>query len=363
MSYCAQNDNIILNFERSLFELKAGLCVVINIEGVDYLFASVEKIQVDIYNKYFLHDKNSKLILSQYRAKFLNNTLNGAIFFNIPQIKYLNHKEIIGLEEGNNIHNIHHFAQICNENISNLLLNIMKFIQTNPAVYFKIANKKEKKIFLNLKEDDFVKYSYNKNQIRLNSSAEIYVKGNNKARIVTFSSLYGLHEYYAIVLNENMQNNNNNSIVRIHSSCFTGDIANSMMCDCRDQLQLAIDFIINSKSHGIIIYLLQEGRGIGLANKLRAYNLQKNGYDTIQANKYLGFPTDDRDFAVASNILNLLNITNISLITNNPEKINFFSNTEIKVNSIIQLPSVVNNYNKNYLETKKQELNHSIIHY
>lgn len=146
-------------------------------------------------------------------------------------------------------------------------------------------------------------------------------------------------------------------MVRLHSECFTGDVLGSLRCDCGPQLHEAMRRIEKNGS-GIIIYLRQEGRGIGLANKLRAYHLQEHGYDTVEANEKLGFAPDERQYDQAIAILHQLGIIKINLLTNNPDKIAQLQLGDIEINERIPLEIAPNNYDENYLITKKNKFHH-----
>jgi GTP cyclohydrolase II len=146
--------------------------------------------------------------------------------------------------------------------------------------------------------------------------------------------------------------------VRIHSECMTGDVFGSTRCDCGEQLHASLDYIKNNG--GIVIYLRQEGRGIGLVNKLHAYNLQDQGMDTIEANHALGFPTDERDFSIAKFILNHFGVSRINLLTNNPDKLEVFDNSGIEVVSRIPLVIAARPENQGYLDTKRDGMGHLI---
>lgn len=144
--------------------------------------------------------------------------------------------------------------------------------------------------------------------------------------------------------------------VRFHSECITGEVFHSKKCECGEQLSMAMQYI--QQHGGIIIYLRQEGRNIGIINKLKAYALQEKGLDTVQANLELGLPADDRKFDVALKILEILNIKEINLITNNPDKLHFVENSNIKLHSRISLNITPNTENKDYLKTKKDYFGH-----
>jgi len=145
--------------------------------------------------------------------------------------------------------------------------------------------------------------------------------------------------------------------VRIHSECFTGDTLGSLRCDCRNQLHSALRYI-EKEGCGAVIYLRQEGRGIGLKNKIISYKLQEKGLDTIEANEALGFKADLRNYAVAAKILKDIGFESIKLMTNNPKKIEEISKYGIKVVDRIPILGVPNPHNIRYLKTKKVKMGH-----
>ncbi len=145
-------------------------------------------------------------------------------------------------------------------------------------------------------------------------------------------------------------------LVRIHSECITGDVFGSCKCDCGSQLQQSLDLI--GDEGGILIYMRQEGRGIGLANKLKAYALQEQGYDTVDANVQLGLPVDSRDYAVAFQILKYLGVDTVRLLTNNPYKVDAIIQYGINVSERISLSVEPTNENRAYLKTKQEKLGH-----
>jgi 3,4-dihydroxy 2-butanone 4-phosphate synthase/GTP cyclohydrolase II len=171
---------------------------------------------------------------------------------------------------------------------------------------------------------------------------------------VFVSELDGLEH---VVLQSNIVPKDNVPLVRVHSECFTGDILGSLRCDCGSQLQLAIRRI--AKEGGAILYMRQEGRGIGLINKVKAYALQDQGDDTVVANKRLGFAPDMRDYMTAAHILKYLQYNKIRLMTNNPNKISAISDLGIEVVERVAVPGAQNKFNKNYLQTKKNKLGHT----
>lgn len=144
--------------------------------------------------------------------------------------------------------------------------------------------------------------------------------------------------------------------VRFHSECITGEVFHSKKCECGQQLDAAMKYM--SENGGVIIYLRQEGRNIGIINKLRAYKLQEKGLDTVEANLKLGLPADGRNFDIAVEMLNILKIREINLLTNNPDKIKSIENSEIILNSRIPLEIASNEVNESYLIKKKDYFGH-----
>ncbi len=147
--------------------------------------------------------------------------------------------------------------------------------------------------------------------------------------------------------------------LRIHSECLTGDVFSSKRCDCRDQLVKSMKYLAE-QPFGILIYLRQEGRGIGLLNKIKAYNLQEKGYDTVEANLALGFEIDQRDYSYVVNVLNYFEVKSIKLMSNNPKKFEYLRGQGIKIVERIPLLSDPRPEDKFYLETKKLRMGHQI---
>lgn len=162
-------------------------------------------------------------------------------------------------------------------------------------------------------------------------------------------------EHLALIIGEVTEQSD--VLVRVHSECFTGDVLGSQRCDCGEQLHLSMQLIAENGS-GILIYLRQEGRGIGLLDKLRAYNLQDDGYDTVEANLALGHHADEREYTIAAAIMEDLGIASVHLLTNNPAKIKHLRMLGIPVGKRIPLESTVTPENADYLTTKVRRMNH-----
>ena len=149
-------------------------------------------------------------------------------------------------------------------------------------------------------------------------------------------------------------------LVRVHSSCMTGDILGSLRCDCGDQLHAAMK-MVEEEGKGVVLYMNQEGRGIGLINKLKAYKLQEEGRDTVEANIELGFEQDERDYGVGAQILRQMGITKIKLISNNPRKRAGITGYDLEIIETVPIEIASNQHNKKYLETKRDKLGHKIM--
>jgi 3,4-dihydroxy 2-butanone 4-phosphate synthase/GTP cyclohydrolase II len=150
-------------------------------------------------------------------------------------------------------------------------------------------------------------------------------------------------------------------IVRVHSECLTGDVFHSLRCDCGDQLVSALA-VIEEEGEGVLLYLAQEGRGIGLLNKLKAYKLQEEGYDTVDANLKLGLPADLRDYGIGAQILVDLGLSSIRILTNNPKKIHGLEGYGLSVSEQLAIEPASNEHNADYLETKRRRMGHTLHH-
>jgi 3,4-dihydroxy 2-butanone 4-phosphate synthase/GTP cyclohydrolase II len=176
-------------------------------------------------------------------------------------------------------------------------------------------------------------------------------------KLVAYKQLSSNEEHFALVKGE--WKNDEPVLVRVHSSCITGDILGSLRCDCGDQLHNAMH-MVEQAGKGVILYMMQEGRGIGFMNKLRAYKLQEEGMDTVDANLALGFKADQRDFGIGAQILRDLNITKIKLITNNPKKRAALKGYGLEIVENVAIQIIPNIHNEKYLNTKRDKMGHEL---
>lgn len=191
--------------------------------------------------------------------------------------------------------------------------------------------------------------------VTLEASAELPTRFGN-FRILAFSNERDATENMAIVRGDVF--GAEDVPVRLHSECFTGDVVASLRCDCREQLERALAHV-GGMERGVVLYLRQEGRGIGLTNKIRAYRLQELGLDTVDANLALGFRDDERDYGIAASMLKTIGVKSIRLMTNNPEKVRQLAELGVRVE---RMPHEIppGRHNRGYLETKVKRSGHLI---
>ena len=228
------------------------------------------------------------------------------------------------------------------------IISIFKRLNILPFPIFLKRKPYELKFSFDLKK---IKSSAIKSKIIYKNSTNLPLKKNSNVEIVIFDDLTLKNTHYALIFNKDKRIGI--PTVRLHSSCLTGDLMGSQKCDCGYQLETALDYMSKSKNMSILIYLNQEGRGLGIHNKIISYNIQEKGWDTYQADNILGFSGDERDYKAAAEILKFFKVKKLNLITNNPEKVEYLKKNKITVNKMIKIKPGVNPHNKKYLETKK----------
>ncbi|QTD56985.1 GTP cyclohydrolase II [Parasphingorhabdus cellanae] len=206
-----------------------------------------------------------------------------------------------------------------------------------------------------LRIDDVTAYA-DSNALVISAHAKLPVAADAKAHIYGFRSEADSTDHVALVVGERDETT---PVVRLHSECLTGDVLGSLKCDCGPQLHAALGQM-SEANWGVLLYLRQEGRGIGLINKLRAYALQDQGFDTVDANQRLGFAIDARDFSIAARMLDLLNIPAVKLLTNNPEKVEGLEGCGVSVEERLPVKIAANPHNEYYLDTKRDRTGHKL---
>jgi 3,4-dihydroxy 2-butanone 4-phosphate synthase/GTP cyclohydrolase II len=206
---------------------------------------------------------------------------------------------------------------------------------------------------------DLIRYRrQNEKLVRLVSEARIPAK-DREFRAYVYESVLDNEQHLALVMGDVA--GTDDVLVRVHSECLTGDVFHSLRCDCGEQLESALA-MIELEGSGVLLYLSQEGRGIGLLNKLRAYKLQEEGLDTVDANLRLGLPADLRDYGIGAQILVDLGLTSIRILTNNPKKISGLAGYGLSVTDQIPIQHEPNPHNVAYLRTKRERLGHTLHH-
>ena len=245
-------------------------------------------------------------------------------------------------------------------NIANVSLSLCKKARLLPASILLNISKsiRDELVSSQISEsniDDLKIKSEEANFLPTLSSAQLPISGHQNISLTVFREVTDLTEHYAIVFGD--PKNTQPVLTRVHSACFTGDLLGSEKCDCGEQFSVSMSKMRN-EGNGVLLYLNQEGRGIGLANKMRAYHLQNIGFDTVDANHRLGFEDDERDLEIAAKILKSLGVSNIKLMTNNPKKIELLTNNGVTVKERVPLIVGMNPNNEDYLKTKAKKSGH-----
>ena len=349
--------------DRSINELRTGRPIVIKENKNYWMFFNIEHSENKIlnqFNKYLLKEKYL-LITKQKAQSVFNNKITSNIFLKIDG--KISNKSILNLfiNPLSNQNKLLFKDVVRNKSrdFHNVCLDIAKNAKVIPSLVFKKINSKYYKNIDNLiLQLGLLKFNHKElknqnkfitNSIKLVSSANVPLPNVASTSFNIFKSYIGARRHIAIIIKpENLKQPTN---LRIHSACFTGDIFHSRKCDCGEQLNNSINYMIKNKG-GIILYLDQEGRGIGLANKMRAYSLQSKGLDTIDADHNIGFLDDERDFNIAAKMLKLLKVNKVNIITNNFTKVSSLKKAGIQIVKQINTKPTINKFNKNYFKTR-----------
>jgi len=333
--------------------------------GLDRLIVNFEYGEISNFNNRYYIINNDKRCLKKYNKKIVNSYIALPLsLLQFHNIKIETKEEFLKFKILKNFYDINQifernfrlkkYIEIIKPIILNLdekkIIKIFKKINLLPIPIFLDLKKNQENSNIIFSIDEIYK-NLNKSKIVFINKTLLPLKNNKNVQIYIFDDLVLNITHYALVFNDKKKNTN--PLVRVHSSCLTGDLMGSQKCDCGYQFSSAIDFMSKSKKMGILIYLNQEGRGLGIHNKIISYNIQEKGYDTYEADNILGFSGDERNYDSAVKILKYFKISILTLITNNPEKILYLKKQGIKVSKSIQIKAGINNFNKNYLITKK----------
>ena len=369
------NTNLSLKIERAISELRRGGKIVItdNITGLSVLLTPAELIVSDtIKTMLDLTRSRPNIILSPNRCKALGIKTNNepcSILIN----KNWSLSDIMSLCFPLSNTNKPEVNGVITENENSLVsssLLILRQARLLPAGLISIIGNISienipewsfKNNLINICLEDIMAYEeVSAASLIMEVRANVPLAHTDNCEIIIFRPRDGGDEHFCLVFGKTRQFSDVSIVnppVRIHSQCITGDILDSLKCDCGEQLKYSIKLMAEA-NEGVLIYLAQEGRDIGLLNKLRAYSLQENGMDTVQANENLGFNDDERFYYPAKEILSQLNINQIKLITNNPKKVKHLTNLGINITKRIPIKIKPNQHNKKYLETKSKKSGH-----
>lgn len=359
MVFCNKEKNSV---ERALGEIRRGLPIIISDCNSYLLLAAVEILEKELFEKY-------KAITSDvYAAITANKLQHMEKKYDVSKEKFFR----LQIDNFDDLSNILNWHKQKNHQIKNIkkhreldeyaigLLKIIELLPLALVVDMKFEHDLvmqkwcSKNDVICLKKSNILSYKQN-NDLYEVCRTPLLLSNCKEASIIVYRTICGNKEHYAIMIG---RPDYSEPLVRVHSSCYTGDLLKSLSCDCYNQLHDAITMMANA-SGGIILYLNQDGRGIGLINKLRTYSLQMNyKFDTVDANAVLGFDDDERGFIHAANILKKLGIAKIYLLTNNPKKVVELERYRIQVIKRIELITQYNQHNNSYMQTKFKRLGH-----
>ncbi len=342
-----KSDNEQTAVLRAIDDMRRGLGFAVPQNGKIWLFVPIESLSADDFSALPVKDRSA--IVTGARAKSLGLAKDqAAIAVDASALSYSEIKLLADpLAEPMELS---YLSQHTAGEIDQLALVLAKHASLLPAL-LKIEADSDKG-WQALSADDLRRYARNPIvDVAETARAKLPVEGAENATIASFRSHQGASTHLALIVGDVAAAKN--PLVRVHSSCVTGDILGSLRCDCGDQLKLALAAIVKEGA-GVLLYLHQEGRGIGITNKLRAYALQEKGVNTYDANVMLGFEEDERDFSIAAAILKKLGIAQLRLLSNNPYKITSLKACGIVVTDRVQLSAEAGKHNHAYLSTKKK---------
>ena len=349
---------------RARADLRLGVPVILGGKENDAIIAPVEVLSQSRLDQLKLIDKKSVILITARRAQTLKCPIYDENFVRIEIDKFHKINSIKAIADPSldlktplkGPFNVKRDMPLKLENEALLLLKSAQLLPA--AIISQINDGKDYASSHNLtylQTEQLLAIAISPGGISDAITAEVPIVRAERSQFHIFRPSISGEEHYAVEIGK--IDRDQPTLVRVHSACFTGDVLGSLKCDCGPQLHAATS-MINDHGGGLLIYLNQEGRGIGLANKIRAYSLQDQGFDTVEANHRLGFEDDERDFQLGAAILKEMRIKDIKLITNNPSKISTMNNYDINVLERIPLKVGQNETNLRYLETKARKSGH-----
>ena len=349
---------------RARADLRLGIPIVLAGNGIDVVVAAIDVLRQSRLDQLKLIDENSFILITARRAETLKCPVYDGKFARIeteqaPKVSSLKAIADPSLDLRSPLKGPFNIIREKPLNLENEALLLLKSAQLLPAAVISRvsdgANFASKNNLTYVQTEQLIELAISSRGIADAITAAVPTARAEDAQFHIFRPNISGEEHYVMEIGK--INRKHPTLVRIHSACFTGDVLGSLKCDCGPQLHFATK-MINDQGSGLLIYLNQEGRGIGLANKIRAYSLQDQGFDTVEANHRLGFEDDERDFQLGATILREMRISNIKLITNNPSKIATMSRYNIIVDERIPLNVGQNETNLRYLQTKVTKSGH-----
>ena len=350
-----------LDVSRALGELQARRPVRVRASGEDLIALPVEGLDDQRLREFSMlcSSEIPRLIVTQQRARAIGIETSTPMALSLSRAA--DASGVLELAAGNN--NKSHFIAEAEaaDYAATAAIRLVKLVRGLPAILAARTTAIDNDVIQSISVIDadavhrFVADATSR--LAVASEATIPLASGTSARFVVFRDALGVDQVAIIV---GKPDESKPVPVRLHSACLTGDVFGSRRCDCGDQLQLALARL-ESLGGGIILYLAQEGRGIGLANKMRAYRLQDGGLDTRDANTMLGFEDDERDYVVAALMLRKLNCTRIVLLTNNPAKLDGLTKAGIDISARVALEAPITPHNKRYLTTKAVRSGHKLV--
>lgn len=348
-----------LEVSRALSELQARRPVRVRAPGEDLIALPVEELDDQRLREFSMlcSPERVKLIVTQQRARAIG--IETATPMALSLARTVDASGVVALAAGNK----GHFTAEAKaaSYAATAAIRLVKLVRGLPAILAAPATAIDSDVIPSISAIDadavhrFVADATDR--LAVASEATVPLASGTSARFVVFRDALGVDQVAIIV---GKPDESRPVPVRLHSACLTGDVFGSRRCDCGDQLRLALARL-ESLGGGVILYLAQEGRGIGLANKMRAYRLQDGGLDTRDANTTLGFEDDERDYGIAASMLRTLNYPRIVLLTNNPAKLDGLTQAGIEITARVPLEAPVTPHNKRYLTTKAVRSGHKLV--
>lgn len=368
----------MVSVNRAVADLRRGSFVVIENRGEVALTQAAEAVTPESLERLGRSGQGQlRLALTANRARVLDFPASKAPVVLLPITDSVNADTVRRLVDPTWARNVHAphlpepiaLQEADDDSCASAAIRLSKLAEMLPAAvtiplagdwFEQLSGSAANRDLLTVEADAIARYtSLSADTLRPVTEARMPLAAAENARIIGFRPADGGAEHFAIVIGD--PEANQPALCRLHSECFTGDILGSMRCDCGPQLNHALE-LIGEAGHGVLLYLAHEGRGIGLMNKLRAYQLQDRGLDTVDANEHLGFEPDERSFQAAASMLKHLGIEKIRLMTNNPAKVEALVLEGVNVVERQRHALPANPHNRSYLQTKALRSGHLLDH-